>query len=271
MTGSLLPLLGRSLHQARYVLLGSLFLLCIFQLIIVGQASAIEQQNSFSRMAEFVPAFLQRGLGNRAMILATFQGTVAFGYFHPVVVILVVVVALYLATEPAHEVEAGLVDLEVARSLPRHMLITRSLAAAAGAVMSATMLMGFGTWLGLRVFASPSHGGPSWRTLVTLLVHVAGVAAVFAGLGAAIAAGARRWSTAFFTTALVAVVLYLLDFLSIGWPMMRTLTWISPFAYYPALSIIAGDAPAARNLAILFSSAAVLCAIGYWRFERRDL
>lgn len=267
----LFALLRRTVVQARYVLVGCLGLLWGLQLVIVGQASAIADQNSFGRMAELVPAFLQRGLGSRAMLLATFQGTVAFGYFHPIVVILIVVVAIYLATEPAHEVEAGLVDLEVARSLPRHMLITRSLVSAAGAVMTATMLMAFGTWLGLRVFASPSYGGPSWRTLLTLLVHVAGVAAVFAGLGAAIAAGARRWSTAFFTTALVAVMLYLLDFLSIGWPMMRTLTWISPFAYYPALSIIAGEAPAARNLAILFSSAAVLCAIGYWRFERRDL
>ena len=34
---------------------GSLVLLCGFQLIIVGQASAIEEQNSFGRMAERSP------------------------------------------------------------------------------------------------------------------------------------------------------------------------------------------------------------------------
>jgi len=34
-----------------------------------------------------------RGLGSRAMLLATFKGTVAFGYFHPVVCLVVVFVA----------------------------------------------------------------------------------------------------------------------------------------------------------------------------------
>jgi ABC-type transport system involved in multi-copper enzyme maturation permease subunit len=52
---------------------------------------------------------------------------------------------------------------------------------------------------------------------------------------------------------------------------MRSVAWISPFHYYPALGIIAGDAPAWRNIAILVSTAVAFIAIGYWRFERRDL
>jgi ABC-type transport system involved in multi-copper enzyme maturation permease subunit len=271
MTRALLPLIARSLSQARYVLLGCLVLLCGFQLIIVGQAAAIEEQNSFSRMAELVPAFLQRGLGNRAMILATFRGTVAFGYFHPVVVVMITMLALYLATEPAHEVEAGLVDLELARSLPRHILVTRSLIGALAAILAAVLLMGLGTVSGLRLFASPSFDAPSTRVIVSLLAHLACVATLFTGLGLALAAGARRWSTAFFTATLAVVVLYLIDFLSIGWPLMRSIAWISPFRYYPALSIMTGDAPEARNIITLLSAAVALVAFAYWRFNRRDL
>ena len=267
----LLPLVRRSTAQARYVLIGSLGLLFVFQLIIVGQASAIEAQNAFSRLSELVPGFLQRGLGNRAMLLATFKGTVAFGYFHPVVMMLVVAVAVYLATEPAHEVEAGLVDLELARAVPRHALITRSLLASTSAVAIACVLMWLGTALGLRAFGASRFDVPEPRLLALLLLHLAGVAAVFAALGLVLAAGARRWSTAFFTATLAAVVLYLIDFLSIGWPMMRSVAWISPFRYYPALSIIAGDAPNARNLAVLFAAAALVAVAGYWRFNRRDL
>lgn len=265
------PLVWRSLVQARYVLLGCWCLLFGLQIVIVGQASAIETQQSFSRMTELVPAFLQRGLGAKAMLIVTFKGTVAFGYFHPVVVVLVSLLAVYLTTEPAHEVEAGLVDLVLARSVPRHRVVTRSLLAAGCAVCVAALLMAFGTWLGLRAFASPSFDAPSARVITGLVVHLVSVAALFGALGLAVAAGARRWSAAFFTTALAAVVLYLVDFLSLGWPFMRSIAWISPFHYYPAFSIVAGDAPAWRNVAILLSSAAVFCAIGYWRFERRDL
>src|SRR6185295_13042798 len=127
-------LLARSAVQARFVLIGSSALLCGFQMIVIGQAAEIQRTQTFGLVAELLPAFLQRGLGSRAMLLATFKGTVAFGYFHPVVCVLLSIVAIYVMTEPAHEVEAGLVDLELARSVPRHRLLTRSVILAAAAI-----------------------------------------------------------------------------------------------------------------------------------------
>jgi putative exporter of polyketide antibiotics len=264
-------LVWRSTVQARYALLGTLVLLGGFQLVIVGQASAIEQTQAFSRMMDLVPGFLQRGLGSKSLLFATFKGTVAFGYFHPVVAILTAIIAIYFTTEPAHEVESRLVDLTLARAVPRHVVITRSLVIALSAVLLATILMAGGTWMGLQLFASPEFEAPSLATSVRLLAHLAAVAACFGAFGLAIAAGATRWSTAFTTAALAAVLLYLVDFLAIGWPFMRSIAWLSPFHYYPALSIIAGDAPPLRNVAILSSAAAVFAAVAYWRFERRDL
>jgi ABC-type transport system involved in multi-copper enzyme maturation permease subunit len=261
----------RSVVQARYFFLATLCLLCGFQIVIVGQAAAIEEANSFNRIAELIPGFLQRGLGNQAMLLATFKGTVAFGYFHPVVAVLTSIVAVYFATEPAHEVEAGLVDLTLARSIPRHVVVTRSLLLTAGAVVAATVFMAAGSRIGLRLFASPAFDAPSASASVRMLAHLAAVALCFGSAGLAVAAGARRWSPAFITVSLATVLLYLLDFLSIGWPMMRALSWISPFRYYPALAILSGTAPPLRNIAILLSAASLFTAAAYWRFSRRDL
>ncbi len=222
-------------------------------------------------MTELVPAFLQRGLGNKSFLLVTFKGTVAFGYFHPLVATLVSVLAIYFVTEPAHEVESGLVDVTLARSLPRHIVLTRSLLLATSAVTVATLLMAAGTLLGLRLFGSAAFDAPSALVRARLLLHLAGVALCFAGFGLAVASGARRWSTAFTTGALTVVLMYLVDFLAIGWAPLRPFAWLSPFHYYPALFIIAGDAPVWRNVVVLFSAAAVFSALGYWRFNRRDL
>ncbi len=261
----------RSAAQARYVLLGA-FVLCFgFQLIIVGQAAEIERTQSFSRLADLLPAFLQRGLGSRAMLMATLRGTVAFGYFHPVVCALVAIVAAYVATEPAHEVESGLVDLELARSVPRHRLMTRSLLLALVAIVGATALMFAGTTVGAAVFGVARAELPSAGVRLGLLAHLGAVAACFGGLGLWLASLSRRWTTAFTTAALAVIVTYLVDFLAIGWPPMRNVAWASPFHYYPAVSIVVGDAPAWRNLVILWSAAAVFAAAGYWQFERRDL
>jgi ABC-type transport system involved in multi-copper enzyme maturation permease subunit len=267
----MIALLQRSAAQARYPLIGSFALLFGFQLVIVGQAAEIQRTQSFGRMAELLPAFLQRGLGSRALLLATFKGTVAFGYFHPVVCVLVSVIAIYVMTEPAHEIEAGLVDLELARSVPRHRLLTRSVILAAASIAAAALLMALGTSAGGRLFAAGSFDLPSAGTRARLLVHLAGVAACFSGLGLFIAVWSRRWMTAFTTAVLITVVAYLVDFLAIGWRPMRAVVWISPFHYYPALSIIAGDAPEGRNLAVLYSAAVVFIALAYWRFSRRDL
>jgi len=261
----------RSAVQGRLVIAGSLALLAGFQFVIVGQASAIEEAQSFSRMAEFIPAFLQRGLGSRSLLLATFKGTIAFGYFHPVVAVLTAVVAIYFTTEPAHEVEAGLVDLTLARAVPRHAVITRALVLACATIGAAVCLMALGTRAGLWLFAAPGFTPPSAATTALLLVHLAAVAACFGAFGLALAASVRRWSTAFTVAALSAVVLYLIDFLAIGWPQMKSLAWISPFHYYPALSILAGDAPRYQNLVILMTTASALSAYAYWRFSGRDL
>jgi ABC-type transport system involved in multi-copper enzyme maturation permease subunit len=264
-------LLLRSAAQARYVLFGALVLFFGFQLIIVGQATEIARTQSFSRVAELLPAFLQRGLGSRVMLMATFRGTVAFGYFHPVIAALLALVAMYVATEPAHEVESGLVDLELARSIPRHRIVTRSLLLAVMAVAAGIALMYAGTSSGVVVFGAPADELPPAPVRLRLLAHLGAVAICFGSFGLWLAALARRWTTAFTTGALAVVLLYLLDFLAIGWPLMRKIVWISPFHYYPALSILAGDAPAWRNLLVLLLAALSFTAAAYIRFERRDL
>ena len=186
-------LVRRSAVQSLYVLVPCLLLLAGFQLIIVAQA-ADQSTRSFERMAELIPAFLQRGMGGRAMLLATFKGTVTFGYFHPVIAIMVSVLAIYMASEPAYDVESGRVDLVLARSIPRHRLLTRSLFLFTAVTLAAGLSMAFGTWIGLHTFASPASSWPSPRIVGLLLVHLVSIGWCFGALGLAVAAGARRWS-----------------------------------------------------------------------------
>ena len=107
---------------------------------------------------------------------------------------------------------------------------------------------------------------------LSLLVHLAALTTVFAAFGLPSPPVSRRWMTAFLRPRCSSsVIVYMMDFLAIGWPLMRTISWLSPFHYYPALSIVAGEATQWINLAILLGASAVLCAIAYVRFERRDL
>jgi ABC-2 type transport system permease protein len=264
-------LLRRSMSQARYGLGGCLLLLAIFQLILVAQAATIEQSQAFGPMANMLPGFLQRGLGNTALLLATFKGLVAFGYFHPIIAMMVSLLAVYMATEPAHDVESGLVDLVLARSVPRRRLVTRSLILAAAAPVVATVFMRAGTWVGLHTLADASSDWPSSEMLLQLQIHLVAVAWCFGAFALAVGAGAERWSTAFTLSTLAAIMLYLLDYLAIGWSPARWISWISPFDYFPAFSIMAGPVPVLKNLGVLVTASVAFSGIAYWRFNRRDL
>lgn len=267
----LLALIRRSVGQSWHVVLGCTVVVTAFELVLVAQAASIETSQAFGRMAEFLPGYLRRGLGQQALLLATFNGTVSFGYFHPVVMLFPTMLALYFATEPAYDVESGRVDLVLARAVPRRRLITRSLLVALGVIALEVSVMALGTWMGLHAFASSIPVWPSVRTIATLIVHLAAVGACCAAFGLAVGAGSSRWTTAYAVAALTTIVMYFLDFLSIAWPRAKTIARFSPFDYYPAIPILGGTAPVWRNLLILWTATAMFSLIAYWRFERRDL
>ena len=56
-----------------------------------------------------MPAFIQEAMGG--VLVGSFSGAIALGFAHPLVMLSLASVAIYLASEPAGEVEDGLVDL----------------------------------------------------------------------------------------------------------------------------------------------------------------
>ena len=170
----LMTLMGRSVAHSRHLVLGAMVFFFFFQLLLIAHASEIERSQAFGRVGELMPGFLQRGLGAQAMLLASFKGSVSFGYFHPLVVCAVSLIAVYLATEPTHDVETGRVDLVLARSVPRHRMLTRSLLLSLAVTTAITALMLSGTYTGLLWFAS-DIAWPSIGMLTLLALHLIGV------------------------------------------------------------------------------------------------
>lgn len=267
----LLTLVRRSAAQSARIIGVLMFLLVAFQFLLVVQASSYQQSQSFGRIAELMPGYLQRGLGSMTLLLASFQGMVTLGYFHPTITMMMAVLAIYLATEPAHDVETGRVDLVLARPLARHLLVTRSLLLAGTCVTAAAVAMAMGTWAGLWMFADPAWDWPSPATVFQLVAHLVAVSWCFGAFALAMAAGARRRATPLALVSLSAAFLYLIDLVSMSWAPARPFALLSPFHYFPAVSILAGKATGGSNLAILLGAGAAFAAAGYWRFSRRDL
>jgi hypothetical protein len=263
------PLVRRSLarHRALVFALGGL--LTGFQFLLVVVATNYQRQGLFAQAAALVPPFVQEALGG--MLLASFSGTVALGFFHPVVMLAFSCGAIYLASEPAGEVEHGLVDLIAARPVARHLLITRSLIVYTGTTTAIVTLMFVANETAVRLLAPQGVAVISRPRLLWVAANLLGVVWCLGGAGLAVAAGARRRGAAAGSAALLAVSLYLLHFAAAAWPKLRPADRISPFHYYESMPTLLGFSQPVRNIAGLLIATSILVAIAQVIYARRDL
>jgi ABC-type transport system involved in multi-copper enzyme maturation permease subunit len=262
-------LVRRSLARHRALILGLGALLTGFQLLLVVAAANLQRQGLFAQAAALVPPFVQEALGG--MLLASFAGTVALGFFHPVVVLAFSCAAIYLASEPAGEVEQGLVDLVVARPVPRHLVITRSLVFFAGVTAAIVLLMFVANQAAARLIAPAGVPLLARARLMWVAANLLAVVWCFGAAALAVAAGLRRRGAAAGGTALVAVFLYLLHFAAAAWTKLRPAARISPFHYYESMPTLLGVSLPVRNIVGLLIATAALFGIAQVFYARRDL
>ncbi len=266
-----LALMARSLRRSLWPLLAGGLVLIVLQLVLVLNAISQQEAQSLSRLAELLPAFVRRALGDLTLVMGSFQGAVTASYFHPVVVLLVTFLGIYVGSEPAYDVEAGVVDLLLARPLRRHWLITRSLALMLLITCAAPAIMAITMWATLYVFARADVPWPSAANVVKMSMNFAALAAVSGTISLLVASRARRRGTAITVAGVTAVFGYLLTFLEPTWTPAQAIGWLSPFHYYHPLYILAGRKEPWQDLLVLGVAGVLLTVASYWQFAHRDV
>ena len=264
-----LALIGRSFARHRAFLVALAALLSAFQILDIVVAYNLQQNAIYSQFATMVPAFIQEAMGGA--LVGTFMGAVAVGFVHPLVMLSLSCAAIYLASEPAGEVEDGLVDLVVARPVRRYLIVTRSAFVCATSTLAVVTAM-FVTsrvtvhWLTpdqANVVAASRLG---WVALNLLaIVWSLGAGALL------LASHARERARAAGTVALVAVFLYLLQFGAAAWAPLRPFARVSPFHYYEPMRTLMGTVTPIRHLLGLLTATVALMGGAYMLYERRDL
>lgn len=262
------PLLRRSFARARRLLGALAAVLVLFQVLVVLAAAYLEEQQGFSGIVAMLPPFAQQMMGG---VFSSFAAMVAFGYFHPIVITVFVGLAIVLASEPAADVESGVVDLVLARPVPRRDLVTRSMLMLALTTSGIAGLMMAASYGAVRVLA-PVGAGPRLEILGRLAVNLVGVAWVCGSASLAASAMGRRRGAAAGAVGILALALYLLDFLAGVWPRLRPYGPLSPFHYFRPLEIVTGMGTRwTADVLVLAIAGAVLCGVAYAVFARRDV
>jgi ABC-2 type transport system permease protein len=261
-------LVRRSLSRHRALIAGLTVLLSGFQFLLVTVAANLQRDGLYSQLAAIVPPFVQEAMGGA--FAATFGGTIALGFFHPVVMLSLSCAAIYIASEPAGEVEDGLVDLVVARPVPRHFVVTRSAFVYASVTAFIVLLMFLANRTALRWLAPAGAEVPATR-LWWVALNLLAVVWCFGAAALALGARMRRRAAAAGGVALAVVFLYLLQFAAAAWAPLRPFGRISPFHYYEALRTLLGLGTPAKDIALLLSVTMALLAAAYASYMHRDL
>jgi ABC-2 type transport system permease protein len=261
-------LVMRSFGRIANPLLSVALILSGFQVALVAMAAAFAEAGNFERLVALVPAVLAPAI---APALTSFDRMLTIGYFDVLIVMLLVQWAIYVGTEPAGDVESGLVDLVLARPVPRHRLVTRTLVVMMTSTLLLVLGMLAGMLLGLLVLAPTGAKWPEGRLVRLLVAHLMLVAWCFGAGALAVAGWARRRASAMAAVSIAAIALYLVDFLGLWWTPAETVARFSPFFYFHGGTLIAGTADPVRNMLVLASLTVAASLVAYTRFARRDL
>lgn len=266
-----LTLLLYSLKRVRSLVIAMAVLLGIFQVFLIVVAGSIQSSGSFEQLGELMPSFIRQVLGSSFVSLMSFRGVVSAGYFHLAVMGSLVGLSIALGTMPTSEIEVGFMDLILSRPLARHWIITRSITVMLICTVAVIGMMMIGTWAGLTLLADREAHWPSSNLILSLAVNLAVLMMSWNAIAMAIGSAARRHSAAGGLAGLLALAMFLLDYVARAWEPAERVAWLSPFRYYSPFELLMGNALSAKNLVVLACIAICGFALAYVLFSRRDI
>ncbi len=262
-------LLGRSFARHRMLVVALAALLSAFQVLDVVVAYNLQANGLYAQFSALVPAFIQEAMGG--VLVGSFTGAIAVGFAHPLVMLSLSCVAIYLASEPAGEVEDGLVDLVVARPVPRFLVVVRSAVVYVMGTAAVTASMFITSRVAVQ-WISPATAGrlPAMR-LAWIAANLLAIVWCFGAASLAVASHVRERMRAVGAIAVLAVSCYLLQFVAAAWKPLRPFARISPFHYYQPMQTLLGTVTPSQDIAGLLTATAGLLVVSYVLYARRDL
>lgn len=259
----------RNLRQHGVLLAALCAGLALLELAVVRIGAQIETGPGIRAILEQVlpQQFRQVLLGQVEML--SFRGLVGFGFQHPLVLTAAAAFLMVVATIPAGERETGLLDLILARPLPRaRYLFAVLLLILLGSLFFPAAVFG-GAALGLATVQAPEPVslrayGPAAASLAALLLAVGGGTLL-------LASRARRRGVAAAQAAGLWLSFYWLDLLAGIWKPLASVSWLSPFHYFRPMEAVVLRSTPWPGLAVLLGIFLVCATLSLFQFQRQDL
>ena len=220
-------------------------------------------------MFEALPPYFRAFAGGQLMNQLSFTAFVAFGFQHPAWSAMGLALAVMTATIPAAERESGLLDLLLARPVPRARYFTATLVCLVVGMILIPAAQLLGLVVGLATI-EPSEEEVTWVQFLPTTVCMSALFLACGGLTLFFSSGAKRRGSASSRAVGVILVLYVVQaFIGLYAPLEK-LAWLSPFHYFrPIVNAMQGTRWS--DLLMILTIFAVTTSAAFVRFSRRDI
>jgi ABC-2 type transport system permease protein len=255
------PLIGKTLRDVRGITIGiALVIAAIAALDLAVYPSYTESLADFE-LPDAFKAFL-----GEAADMSSPEGFLSAEFFSWVPLLLITLAIIGGTAAFAGEEGAGTLDLLLAQPLKRWRVVAEKTAALAVAVV-ACALAGVAGFLIGRIWVDIDIGTGRFVLATLNMLPLAFLFLTFSLLASA--ALPTRGAAATLVTGVV-IVTYFLHVLGEVVPILKTVRKLSPFYWSDASRVLLHGLDWERPAAFM-AVATVLLALGFWRFERRDI
>jgi ABC-2 type transport system permease protein len=264
-------LIWHSLKRVRVLVLVLALLLAAFQILLIIIAATFHRSGSMDGLGDMLPPVVREFFGPALSAFLSFGGMISQCYFHPLVIVSLIALAIVIGTIPTAEVESGFIDFILSRPIARHWIVTRAIICAVICISLVVGSMMLSTWAGLTAFGPRDTPWPPLKRILALAANLSLLMLAWSAVAMAIGANSRRRGTAATATGFLAGSTFILDYAGRIWDPAKRIAWISPFHYYSSLEIIMGVPLDGYDLVVLAGIAGIGFTLAYAFFLRRDL
>lgn len=254
----------------RALIIFALFIVGGIQFLIVSLIATTDVLDMFRSFYDQFPAVLRSFLAEQFINQFSIIGAAAFGYRHPLVLSMLMIIAILLPSRfLTGEIESGRMELLLALPITR-VSVFMTLWAAIMTVLCVVIAGGwFGTFLAKLIF--PGAADIPVSGILRIGINLWVMSLCVSALTCLIAAYVHEYGRAALLSAGLTLIMFLIHYVSSLWPAARLLAPLSVLHYYSPLNMLGAPAGFYRDILVLALITASCLVLALRRFTRRDI
>lgn len=253
----------------RSFLLFSMFIISLFQFLILRLVTSIDHTSIIMYLIEQLPENVQAKFGDFISML-TFEGAAAFGLNHPLVLVILSIGAITIPSRHiAGEVETGTLELVLSFPVKRIKLLLNLWTSAAVFLFFIILCALCSSLLSINIFHQLTNelfvkmlkiGCNLWLLFVFIM-----------SLTMVLSSFEKEGNKVGIRVAGIALVFYLLHYLSSLWDAIQFTKPFNIFTYYQPGDLMTGQRSFLLHFMVLSSLILLCLLVSIYQFNRRDI